>query len=307
MYATDVTAKLLRDVSRLPQRVASGNLETQVRLILSSNFGLKKVSRVSAKGPKGGKSYKYFRCDSSEHASDTGVTERVPQSRPDMVFGSTDRVEGNDGIDVDESTLSDRQLNEASHVAQDLQQDQRVNSTAESSRLEPSFNASVSQNEQAGARRTFNSTPEARHEMHGYRDIVENVRAAKELHAHHKKLLREINVLEAQQTLARSRYAELDGQVKEQETAQAHLLAEAQMLRAQAAEAEKKALSHHENAEKLKEEAENQERDIEARTVRIAHAQEESALKTEQMRHSVEEMIGSDLVELLSVRTPGAS
>jgi hypothetical protein len=224
-----------------------------------------------------------------------------------MVFGPTDRVRRNDGIDVDESTLSDQQLSEAFRIARDPQQDQEVDSTAESSRLEPSFGASVSQNEQAGSRRTLNSTPEAHHEKHGYRDIVNNVRVTKELFALHKKLIHEINVLELQQTLARSQCAELDGQVREQEIAQADLLAQAQALRAQAAEAERKALSHHENGEKLKEEAENQKRVIEARAVRIAQAQEESALKTEQMRHSVEKMIGSDLVELLSVRTPGAS
>ncbi|KAM0707329.1 hypothetical protein Q7P35_005567 [Cladosporium inversicolor] len=307
MFPTEVTKKLLRDSSRLLQSVNSTNLDTHVRIILRSNFALGKVSRVKAKGPKGGKSHKYVRCDSSEHDSDMGVTERVPQSSPDMVLDSSDRVERNDGIDVDGSTVSHQQPSEASHIAQDPQQDLGVESTAESSRLKPSLDASVSQNEQDEARRTLNSTPEARHEKHGYRDIVDKVRATKELFSHHEKLIGEINVLELQQTLARSQYAKLDGQVRTQEVARAGLLAEAQTLRAQAAEVEKKALSHHDDAEKLKEEAENRKRDIEARTVCIARAQEESALNTERMRHSVEEIIGSNLVELLSVRTPGAS
>ncbi|KAM0703859.1 hypothetical protein Q7P35_009045 [Cladosporium inversicolor] len=261
------------------ESVNSTNLDTHVRIILRSNFALGKVSRVKAKGPKGGKSHKYVRCDSSEHDSDMGVTERVPQSSPDMVLDSSDRVERNDGIDVDGSTVSHQQPSEASHIAQDPQQDLGVESTAESSRLKPSLDASVSQNEQDEARRTLNSTPEARHEKHGYRDIVDKVRATKELFSHHEKLIGEINVLELRQTLARSQSAKLDGQ----------------------------ALSHHDDAEKLKEEAENRKRDIEARTVCIARAQEESALNTERMRHSVEEIIGSNLVELLSVRTPGAS
>ena len=236
-----------------------------------------------------------------------GVTERAPQSSPDMVLDSSGRVERNDKIDVSGSTLSHRQPSEAFHVARDLQQDPKVESAAEQSRLEPLFDASVSQNEQGGPRRTLDSTPEARHEKHGYRDIADKVRATKERFAHREKLIGDINVLELQQTLARSQYAELDGQVREMGVAQANLLAEAQTLHEQAAEADRKALSHRDAAEKLKEEAENRKRAIEARTVRIRRAQEEYALDTEHMRRAVEEIIGSDLVELLSVRTPGAS
>jgi hypothetical protein len=236
-----------------------------------------------------------------------GVTERGTQSSPDMVLGSGDRVERNDGTHVDGSTLPQRQPSETFHVAQDSQQDPGVESTTESGRLEPSFDASVSQNEQGGRWRTLNSTPEAHYEEHEYRDIVDKVRATKELFAHHEKLTGEITVLESQQILARSQHAELDGQVREKEVARAGLLAEAQTLREQAAEAEKNALSHQNDAEKLKEEAENWKGDVEARTVRIMRAQKESALIAEQVRHAVEGIVGGDLVNLLSVRTRDAS
>ena len=59
MFPTEVTTKLLQNVSRLPQGVNSTNLDTHVRIILLSNSELGKVSRVKAKGPKGGKSHKY--------------------------------------------------------------------------------------------------------------------------------------------------------------------------------------------------------------------------------------------------------
>lgn len=301
MFPSEVASRLLQDPSQLPQSVDATNLETQVRIILLANLELGRVTRVNAKGPKGGKSHQYVRCDSSGHDSGMGVTERVPQSSPDMAFGSGDGVEHSDGTHVDGSTLSHRQPSEASHITQGSQQAPRIESTTESGRLEPSFDTSGSQNEQGGPWRTLNSPSEARYENHECRDIVDKVRATKELIAHHEKVTGEITVLESQQTLARSQYSELDDQVREKEVARAGLLAEAQTLREQAAEAERKALSHQNDAERLKKEAEEPKGVLEASTTRIARAREESILLAERVRHAVQETYGDDLVSLLSL------
>lgn len=306
MFPWEVTTKLLQNISRLPQDTNPTTLETQVRIILGLYSKDGKVSRVDAAGPKRGKSHQYVQNDSSRRDSDMCIAERVLQSSPGMVLGSDDRVEHGDETHVDNSTLSQRQSDKGFHIAQNSQQHPGAEITTESDRLEPSFEASVSWDEQGGAWRTSNSTSEARYGKHEQKDIVDKVLATKELFAHHTKLTGEITVLESQQILARSQRAELDGQVKEKEAARADLLAEAQMLREQAAEAERKALSHQKDAEKLKEEAKNRKEDDEARAGRIARAREESALITERLRQAVEETFGGGVVNLLSARTQDA-
>lgn len=301
MFPSEVASKLLQDSSQLPQSVDSTNLTTQVRIILLANYELGRVTRVDAKGPKGGKSHQYVRCDSSGHDSEVGVNERVPQPSPDIAFGSGDQVGHSDGTHVDETTLSHRQPIGASHMTQDSQQAPRIGSNTESDRLELSFDTSVSQNEQGGPWRTLNSPSEARYEKHECRDLMEKVRATKELIAHHEKVTGEITVLESQQTLARSQYSELDDQVREKEIARAGLLAEAQTWRDQAAEAERKALSHQNDAERLKKEAEEPKGVLEASEIRIARAREESILLAERVRRAVQETYGDDLVSLLSL------
>jgi SepF-like predicted cell division protein (DUF552 family) len=136
---------------------------------------------------------------------------------------------------------------------------------------------------------------------------VEKVLAANSLVAQLEKVTGGITVLESQQTLARGQYSDLDSQVREQEVAKAALLAEAQTWREQAVEAERKALSHQKDAERLKEEAKNQKGVLEECTFRIASAREESARIAEQVRRAVEETVGGDLVNLLSLCTRDAS
>ncbi|KAM0703065.1 hypothetical protein Q7P35_009839 [Cladosporium inversicolor] len=283
MFPWEVTTKLLQNISRLPQDTNPTTLETQVRIILGLYSKDGKVSRVDAAGPKRGKSHQYVQNDSSRRDSDMCIAERVLQSSPGTVLGPDDRVEHGDETHVDNSTLSQRQSGKGFHIAQNSQQHPGAEITTESDRLEPSFEASVSQDEQGGAWRTSNSTSEARYGKHEQKDIVDKVLATKELFAHHTKLTGE------------GKGSSSGGST-----------AEAQMLREQAAEAERKALSHQKDAEKLKEEAKNRKEDDDARAVRIARAREESALNTELMRQAVEETFGGGVVNLLSARTQDA-
>lgn len=307
MFPSEVAARLLRDSSQLPQSVNSENLETHVRIILLKKCELKHVSRAPAKGPNGGKSFKYLSYDSSKHDSNVGVIECVPQLSPGMALDSRNRVEHSDDTHVDESASSHRQSSEVFQVAQNSQQDPAAESTTESGRLEHSFNTLESQHEQGGAGHFSNSTSETHSWTHEHRDILEKILATKVLVAQFKKITREITKLESQQTLARSQYSDLDSQVREQEVAKAGLLAEAQTWREQAAEAERKALSRQKDAERLKEEAENQKGVLEECAFCITSAREESARLAERVRNTVEETMGGDVVNLLSLYTRDTS
>jgi len=307
MFPSEVAARLLRNSSQLPQSVNSENLETHVRIILKTKCELKDVSRAPAKGPNGGKSFTYVRCENSKHDSNVGVIECVPQLSPGMALDSRNRVEHSDDTHVGEPTSSYRKSSEAFQVAQNSQQGPAAESTTESDQLEHSFNTLESRHEQVGAGHFPHSTSEAHFWTHDNRDIVEKVLATKLLVAQFEKTTGEITVLETQQTQARSQYSDLDSQVREQEVAKASLLAEAQTWREQAAEAERKALSRQKDAERLKEEAENQKAVLEERTFRIASAREESTRLAERVRHAMEETVGGDLVNLLSLCTRDTS
>jgi hypothetical protein len=308
MFPSEVTAKLL--LEKAPQLIPginSTNLETQVRVILSTEYGHGKLNRTPAKGPNGGNSHKYTRLDSREDDSNVRLIERVPQLSADVALGSRDRVEHSDNTHVDGSTSSLQQPSEAFHVAQNSHQDPAAENTTGSDHLEHPLDTSASQDQQSGVRRVADSTSEANPWTHEHSDIVEKVLAAKLLVAQLEKVTGGITVLESQQTLARSQYSDLDSQVREQEVAKAALLAEAQTWREQAVEAERKALSHQKDAERLKEEAKNQKGVLEECTFRIASAREESARIAEQVRRAVEETVGGDLVNLLSLCTRDAS
>lgn len=253
MFPSEVAAILLQRPSQLTQRIDPTNLETHVRIILKADCELRKVSRTRAKGPKGGHSYRYTRCDSSEEDSHVGLDDRVPQLSADVAPGSRDRTEHSHDTHVGGSTRLHRQHSEAFHVAQDSQQDPPAESVAESRSLGHTSDTPVPQDEQGGAGRVTNSIFEAHSWTHEHRDIVENVLAMKLLIAQLGEITGEINMLESQQSLARNQYSDLGKQATEQEAASETLLAEAQTWREQAAEAERKALSHLKDAERLKE------------------------------------------------------
>lgn len=171
---------------------------------------------TQAKGPKGGHSYEYMRCDGSEDYSNEGLDERVPQLSADVAPSSRDRAEHSYDTHVGGSTCFHRQPSEAFHVAQDSQQDPPAESIAESSCLRHTFDMPVPQDEQGGARRVTNSTSEAHSWTHEHRDIVENVFAMKLLIAQLGKITGEINVLESQQSLARNQNSDFGKQATEQ-------------------------------------------------------------------------------------------
>lgn len=307
MFPSEIAASLLRNPSQLPQKINSNNLETHVRIILRTNYELKKVSRTETKGPKGGHSYRYTRCGNSEDDSHVGFSERVPQLSAIVASGSRDRVEHIHDSHMGGSTCLRRRPSEAFHVAQDSQQDRAGESTAESSFLGHTADTSVPQDEQSGAGCATNSTFESQPWTHEQRNIVENVLAMKLLVAQLEKITGEINMLESQQSLARTQHSDLGKQATEQEAAKETLLLEAQTWREQAAEAERKASSHQKDAERLKEEAEKQKKVLEDRITRISIAREESTQLAERVRNTVEETVGGDLVNLLSLCTPRAS
>jgi hypothetical protein len=306
MFPSEVAAKLLQHPSQLTQKIDLANFETQVRIVLKKEYELKKVSRTQTKGPKGGRSHRYMRRDSSEDDSNVGLDERVSQLSADVARDSRDRAE-HSHTHASGSTCLHRQPSEAFHVAQDSQQDPPAESIAESSRLGHTFDTPVLQDEQGGAERVNNSNFEAHSCTHEHGDIMENVLATKLLFAQLEKITGEINRLESQQSLARNQYSDLGKQATEQEEARETLLAEAQMWREQAAEAERKALSHQKDAERLKEEAENQRGILEDGTSCINIAREDSTRLAKQVRKTVEETVGGDLVNLLSLCTPRAS
>lgn len=307
MFPSEVATKLLQHLSQLTPKIDLTNLETQVRIVLKNKHDLKEVSRTQAKGPKGGHSHRYMRCDSSEDDSNVGLDECVSQLSADVTRGSRDRAEHSHDTHAGGSTCLHRQPSESFHVARDSQQDPPAESIAESSRLEHTFDTPVLQDEQGGAGRVTNSNFEAHSCTHEHGDIMENVLAMKLLFAQLEKIASEINRLESQQSLARNQYSDLGKQATEQEAARETLLAEAQMRREQAAEAERKALSHQKDAERLKEEAENQGEVLEDRTSRINIAREESTRLAKRVRNTMEETVGGDLVNLLSLCTPRAS
>jgi chromosome segregation ATPase len=194
-----------------------------------------------------------------------------------------------------------------SHVARDFRRHTTAESTAKTSCLDHSFNKLVAQAEQDGTSSITNFTSETHIWTPEHHDIVDKILATKILIAQYKKITGEIASLESQQALARSQYSNLDGAAKEQEVARANLLTEAQTWREQADEAERQASCHQRNAGKLKEEAENQRAVLEESTFRLNTAREESVRLAKGVRNTMEEALGGDLVELLSLHTHDAS
>lgn len=78
--------------------------------------------------------------------------------------------------------------------------------------------------------RTTNYISEARAGLNEYSEIVWKILAAKLLIGKLEKTSSEMTMLKSQQSVAQSRYLDLDNQAREQEAAKAGLLAEAQNL-----------------------------------------------------------------------------
>jgi hypothetical protein len=76
----------------------------------------------------------------------------------------------------------------------------------------------------------------------------------------------------------------LETQAKERETAMTGLLADAQALREQAVEAERKALACQQDAERLGREAEEQRKDLEGCTASLATANNKFSRLSEQLQ-----------------------
>lgn len=241
-----------------------------------------------------------MRRDSPGDESSAGVTECVSQLFPDVALDPHNLVRHSDHNHVDDSASSHRQSSEVLQVAQDCQQDPAAESNTEQGHLGHPVNTRESQNERGRTWRTSNSTSEAHSWNHENRHIVDKVLTTKFLIAQFEKVNGEIPMLEAQQTLAQSRFSDLDSQVRDVEITRAGLLAEAQTWRERATEAERKALSHQRDAESLKELIEKQKES--SRTAKIAsRALEESARLAERVQHAMEETFGGDLVNLLSL------
>jgi len=307
MFPSEVAAKLLRHPSQLTQGINSTNLETQVRIILNAEHKCNKVYRARAKGPKGGSSYRYMRCSSSEDDSNVDLDERVPQLSADVAPGSRDQAENSHDTHVGGSTCLHPQPSETFHVAQDSQQDPPAEIIADPRCLGHTVDTLAPQDEQGGAGRVTNPTFETHSCTNEHKDIMENVLATKLLVAQLGNITGEINQLESQQSLARNQYSDLGKQATEQEAARETLLVEAQTRLQQAAEAEQKALSHQKDAERLKEEAENRKEVLEDCTFRISIAREKSTQLAERVRDKIEKTVGGDLDNLLSLCTPRAS
>lgn len=307
MFPSEVAAKLLRDPSKLPRGTNTDTLDTQVRIILNKIHGLGKVSRVEAKGPKGGHSHRYSRCDSAADYSNVSLIESAPQLTADVTFGPRDRDKPSDDTHTATSTSPHQRPSEEFYIAQSSQPDSEAQTTTRSGCLGHPFNASALAHEQDVVGQSTKSASEARAWTNEHSNIVEKILAAKCLIAQFQKINGEITMLESQQTQARGQHSDLGNRAREQEVARAGLLAEAQALREQADEVERKALSHQKDAERLRGEAENQKGVLEESTSRIGSAREESARLVEQVRTTVEEAVGGDLIQVLSLFTRDAS
>lgn len=301
MFPSEVAAKLLRDPSKLPRGTNTDTLDTQVRIILNKIHGLGKVSRVEAKGPKGGHSHRYSRCDGAADYNNS-----APQLIADVTFGPRDRDKPSDDTHTATSTSPHQRLSEELYIAQSSQPHSEAATTTGSGCHRHTFNASASAHEQDVAGQSTKSASEAHTLTNEHRDIVEKILAAKSFIAQLQKINVEITMLESQQTQAQGQHSDLGSRAKEQEVARADLLAEAQALREQADGAERKALCHQKDAERLRGEAENQKGILEESTSRIGSAREESARLVEQVRTTVEEAVGGDLVQVLSLFTRDA-
>lgn len=306
MFPSEVAAKLLRDPSKLPRGTNTDTLDTQVRIILNKIHGLGKVSRVEAKGPKGGQSHRYTRCDSTASYSNASLIEPAPQPIADGSFGPRDRDKPSDDTHAARSTTPHQRTSEEFHIAPNSQPDLEAQTTTGSGCLGHSSNASALAHEQNVLGQSTESASEAHPWTNEHRDIVEKILAAKSLIAQLQKINGEITMLESQQTQAQGQHSDLGSRAREQEVARADLLAEAQALREQADEAERKALSLQKDAERLRGEAQNQKGVLEESTSRIGSAREESARLVEQVRTTVEEAVGGDLVQVMSLFTRDA-
>lgn len=307
MFPSEVAAKLLRDPSKLPRGTNTETLDTQVRIILNKIHGLGKVSRVEAKGPKGGHSHRYTRCDSAASYSNVSLIEPAPQPTADGSFGLRDRDKPSDDTHTARSTSPHQRTSEEFYIAPSSQPDLEAQTTTGSGCLGQLSNASALAHEQDVLGQNTESVSEAHTWTNEHRDIVEKVLAAKSLIAQFQRINDEISVLELQQTQARCQHSDLGSQAREQEVARTGLLAEAQALREQADEAERKALSHQKDAERLRGEAENQKGVLEESTSSIGNAQEKSTRLAEKVRNTVEEAVGGDLIQVLSLFMRDAS
>jgi chromosome segregation ATPase len=134
-------------------------------------------------------------------------------------------------------------------------------------------------------------------------DILQKVTDTKRLVAQLERTKVKISTLEARQDLARRKRSMLQDQTKERETSKAKLLAEAQALHERVAELEREAVVCDTDMRRLQMEVRDIGGNIAECAANVDVAREERTRLAEQLRSTVEETVGSDLVGLLSLCT----
>jgi hypothetical protein len=309
MSPAEVTERLKEDSPAHTDGLRPESLKTEVRTILREMWELEKVSRVPAEGRSAGVSHRYVRRDSAE-ANRTAtpkksliVVLRLPRSLATSDPGRHHEYEHRDDIPVRDSTYSRQQTKEPVRAPDSDQQDLVADDTSFSEHpqlLDNSPNSEV-EHDQTGpasqsSSRTGTWTDE--HEI-----ILQKVTDAKRLVVQLEKQKCKISILEARQDLDRRQRSVLQGQTEERKASMATLLAEAQALHEKAAELEREAVVCDTDIGRLQMEIRDIGGNIAECTADVDVAREECTRLAEQLRSTVEETVGGDLVGLLSLST----
>ena len=309
MSPVEVTERLKEDSPAHTDGLRPESLKTEVRTILREMWDLEKVSRVPAEGRSAGVSHRYVRCDSAEADVDATpkksliVILRLPRSAATSDSGRHHEYEHRDDIQVRDSTYSRQQIKELVRAPDSDQQDLAADDTTlpeHPQDLNNSPNSEVEHYQTGPASQSSSQTSTWTDE---HKIILQKVTDAKRLVVQLERTKVKISTLETRQNLARRQRSVLQGQTKERETSKTTLLAEAQALHKKAAELEREAVVCDTDVGRLQRQIQDLGGNLAECTADIDVAREDCTRLAEQLRSTVEETVGGDLIDLLSLST----
>jgi hypothetical protein len=309
MSPTEVTERLKEDSPAHTDGLSPESLKTQVRTVLREMRELEKVSRVPAEGPSAGFSYRYVRRDSAEADRAAApkksliVVLRLPRSETTSDSGRHHEYEDGDEIQVRGPMCSRQQTAQPARAPNSVQQDLVPDDTTSSERPQHLNSSSKLELQHGQAGRAFQSSSQTGTWTDEHKSILQKVTDAKRLVVQLEKTKRKISTLETRQNLARRQRSVLQGQTKERETLKTTLLAKAQALHEKAAELEREAVVFDTDVGRLQREIQDLGGNLAECTADIDVAREDCTRLAEQLRSTVEETVGGDLVDLLSLST----
>lgn len=309
MSPAEVTERLKDDSPTHSDGLSFESLKTQVRTVLREMWELEKVSRVPAEGPSAGFSHRYVRRDSAEADRTAApkksliVVLRLPRSSATSDYGWHHECEDGDDIQVRGPACSRQQIEQLARAPVGVQPDLVADETTLSERSQHLDNSPKLELEHGQAERASQSSSRTGTWTDEHKSILQKVTDAKRLVVQLEKTKCKISTLETRQDLTRRQRSVLQGQTKERETSKTTLLAEAQALHEKAAELEREAVVCDTDVGRLQREIQDLGGNLAECTADIDVAREDCTRLAEQLRSTVEETVGGDLIDLLSLST----